>query len=125
MKNKVRVNYHSMSVLAVIVGVAGVASQFLVGWEPLSFMLTLAALGGLIGGSDSYEQEERLQLERSYKPAFEWLLLVVLSLYAIIELAKWLHFTDPVIFLNGHWPGVMIAMMCVFMGIAGLRKRRG
>jgi hypothetical protein len=123
MKNKYSVNFHFMSLLSIIVGVIGIASQFLAGWELLAFVMNLAVLGGLIGGSNTYELEERLKLERNYKLVFEWLLLVVLIAYAVLELAKWLPLNGVVIFLNGHWPGLVIATMCVLMGIAGLRER--
>lgn len=124
MQDKRRVNYQFMLVLALGVGILGIAFQFVPGLELLAFMLTVAVLGGLIGGSNGYEERDRQQLARSYKPAYEWLFLIILSAYAFSELSSWLHFDGAVIFLNGHWPGLIIAMMCALMGAAGFQKSR-
>jgi hypothetical protein len=118
-----KVGYQTMVILAVVVGLFGIAIQFFQGWELLSFMLTIAVLGGLIGGSKDYNERDRLTLDRSYKTAIEWLLLIILAAYAFIELSRWLPIEESVAFLDGHWPGFFIAVMCLLMGIAGLRKR--
>jgi hypothetical protein len=114
-----------MVILALIVGIIGIAFQFVSDFELLSFMLTMAVLGGLIGGNDSYEEQDRQQLRQSYKKAFEWLLLVVLAAYALIELSKWfVGIEEAAAFLNGHWPGLILSVMCIAMGIAGLQKAK-
>jgi hypothetical protein len=122
-KKKSVVNYHFMIIFTIIVGVIGVALQFLRDFELLSFMLPLAALGSLIGGSNGYEERDRQQIRRSYKTAFEWLLLVILAAYAFIACSRWFGALEKTaIFLNGHWPGLIISVMCILMGIAGFQK---
>ena len=117
------VNYHFMLIFTIIVGVIGIALLFLRDFEIMSFMLTLTALGGLIGGSNGYEERDRQQLRRSYKNAFEWLLMVVLGAYAFIECSKWLGaLENAAIFLNGHWPVLIFSVMCILMGMAGLKR---
>jgi hypothetical protein len=117
------VNYRFMTLFAIIVGIFGIALLFLPGFELLSFMLTLAVLGGLIGGSNAYQEQDRQQLDRSYKTSFEVLLLVVLAAYALIVLSKGLNILEGVAaFLNGHWPVLIISAMCIAMGIAGLKR---
>lgn len=121
-----RVSYHTMIVLAIIVGVTSLAFQFMPDGEILSFMLSVAVLGGLIAGSEDYEERDRQQLRRSYKTAFEWLLLVLMAAYAFILLSRWFVMMEgAVTFLNGHWPGFIIAAMCLLMGIAGLHRTPG
>lgn len=122
-KNGRKVNYHTMIILALIAGGLGIAFQFMPDGEILSFMLSLAALGGLISGSRDYEERDRQQLRESYKTAFEWLLLAIMAVYAFIALSRWLIIMDgAVIFLNGHWPGLTISIMCLLLGIAGLHR---
>lgn len=121
-KNGRRVGYKAMIILAVVVGVFGIVFQFFQGWELLSFMLSIAVLGGLIAGSKDYEESERQKLERSYQSAVEWLLLILLAGYAVIALSAYIQIDGAVVFLNGHWPGLLMAMMCLIMGIAGLRE---
>jgi hypothetical protein len=123
-KNRFMANYRSMLILALIVGVIGIAFQFVPDFGLLSFMLTIAVLGSLIGGENGYDEQDRQQLGRSYKTALEGLLLAVLIVYAFIEFSRWfVIFGEAVAFLNGHWPGLTLSMMCIAMGIAGFQKR--
>jgi len=120
------VGYRFMTVLALIVGIVGFALQFLPGWEFFTFFLCLAVLGGLIGGSGSYDERGRQRLRNSYKIAFEWLLLLMMAAYAFVELPRWLPAAEAVVdFLNGHWPGLVIALMCALMGISGFLPDSG
>ena len=122
---KKTISYRFMVNLALIIGIIGIVLQFIPDSGILSFMLTAAVLGGLIGGRNSYEEQDRQQLEQSYRRAFEWLLLVVLVAYALIVLSKmFVIMAGSASFLNEHWPSLMVSVMCVFMGIAGLQKTR-
>lgn len=125
MKNKNVISYHLMVILALIVGIIGILLQFIPDFGLLSFMLTTAVLGGLIGGRNGYEEQDRQQLGQSYSRVFEWLLLVILAAYALVELSKWfVGMAGVAAFLNGHWPVLMLSVMCVLMGVAGLQKVR-
>ena len=120
-----RVNYRTMIVLALIAGGFGIAVQFMPDGGILSFMVSLAALGGLIGGSNTYNEQERQQFRQSYKTAYEWLLLAIMAAYAFIVFSRWLSIVEGVaIFLNSHWPSLVISMMCLLMGLAGFQKTR-
>lgn len=124
-KNGSRVNYRTMIILATAAGVCGITFQFLPDGEILSFMVSLAALGGLMGGSKGYNEQERQQLRQSYKTAFEWLLLALMIAYAFILFSGWLQVIEgAAVFLNSHWPGLVISSMCLFMGVAGFRRMR-
>ena len=113
-----------MSILALIIGGIGILLQFMSGWEFFTFFLSVPVLGGLIGGNGGYEEQDRQQLCQSYKTAYEWLLLVIMAAYAFIELSKWLDPTNGAFnFLNGHWCGLMFAVMCALMGIAGIQGK--
>jgi CHASE2 domain-containing sensor protein len=122
-KNSHRVSYHTMTVLALIVGILGIAFQFIPDGGLLAFMLSVAVLGGLMGGSRDYEERDRQQFRQSYKTAFEWLLLAIMALYAFLLLAGLLPFmAGAVIFLNAHWPSLIISIMCLLMGMAGFYR---
>ena len=113
-----------MSILAIIVGGIGIILQFMPDWEFFTFFLSVPVLGGLIGGNSGYEEQDRQQLRQSYKTAYEGLLLVIMFAYAFIELSKWLAPTNGAFnFLNGHWCGLMFAVMCALMGIAGIQGK--
>lgn len=125
MKNGPRVNYRTMIILALIAGGVGIALQFMPDGEILAFMVSLAALGGLIGGSNAYNERDRQQLRQSYKTAYEWLLLAIMTAYAFIVFSSWSSILAGVaIFLNSHWPSLVISMMCLLMGLAGFQRTR-
>ena len=123
-RRKPIVNYHSMLILAIIVGIIAVVLLFLPDFDILAFMLTVAVLGGLIGGTNGYEELDRQRLMHGYKSAFEWLLLVLLAAYALIECSRWFGvFERTVVFLNEHWPGLIISVMCILLGISGFQRK--
>jgi hypothetical protein len=123
-QNKFKVSYRSMNILAIIVGAFGILLQFMPDWEFFSFFLSVPVLGSLISGSSSYEEQDRQQLRQSYKTAYEGLLLVIMVVYAFIEFSKWLAPANGAFnFLNAHWYGLMFAVMCALMGIAGIQGR--
>jgi hypothetical protein len=123
-KNKFKVSYRSMSTLAIIVGGVGIILQAIPGWEFFSFFLNVPVLGSLIGGDSGYEEQDRQQLRQSYKTACEGLLLVLMSAYVFIEFSKWLAPGNEAFnFLNAHWCGLVLAVMCALMGIAGIQER--
>jgi hypothetical protein len=122
MNHERRFSYHGMAVLASITGAAAIALQIWPGMELLSFMVSVAAVGGLIGGRGGYAEPERQQLTRSFQAAFEGLLLSMMLAYAFVLLANALPLlAAAAAFLNGHWPGLVISLMCLLMGLAGLR----
>jgi len=122
-KNDRTVSFRSMAILTLIVGVIGMALQFLPDFNILTSMLSVAALGGLIGARNGYTGQERLQLGQSYRGAFEGLLLLIMAAYALVELSKWLTaMAGLAAFLNAHWPVLMLSLMCIAMGLSGLRN---
>ena len=124
-ENKFKVSYRFMNILAIIVGGVSIILQFMPDWNFFSFFLSVPVLGSLIGGSGGFEDQERQQLRQSYKTAYEGLLLVIMAAYAFIEFSKWLAPTNAAFnFLNGHWCGLLFAVMCALMGIAGIQRRR-
>ena len=120
-KANLRLDYHFMAVLAVVVGAVTVALQLIPGFELISFVLSVAALGGLMSATPSYDDQAGQRLNGSYKAAFEWLLLIVMAAYALKELARWLPIVGVTTSLNAHWPGLLLATMCFVMGLAGLK----
>ena len=124
-KSRVRVSYRFIVILTLVVGIIGIAFLFIPDFELLSFMLTVAVLGSLAAGNNSYEEWERLQLRQSYQKAFEGLLLVVMVAYALIKFSQLVIFLEAAAtFLNNHWPVLILSMMCITIGIAGLQKGR-
>jgi hypothetical protein len=121
-KNGPKVTYRIMAILAVVVGVAIFVVQFLPGpATEMAVLLCPVMLGGLIGGAGDYRAHERAALDRSYRKTFEWLFLIVFCTYALLMLSRWLiPLEAAAAFLGSTWPGLMLSVMCMLMGITGL-----
>ena len=125
-RGKPTVNYRFMLVLAIVVGIISIVLLFLPDFDLLAFMLTVAVLGGLIGGTNGYEEQDRQHFMHGYKFAFEWLLLVLLTACALIACSKWFGvFAGTVDFLNEHWPALIISVMCILLGVSGFQRKIG
>jgi hypothetical protein len=119
---KPRLTYRFMIIFTIIVGVISIALLFLPDFDLLSIVLSCAALGGLIGGRASYETIDRQRLRNSYKGAFEWLLLFLLFAFAFIASSEWFGFGEgAVVFINEHWPSLLVSIMCILLGVAGFQ----
>jgi hypothetical protein len=122
-KKRVVMKYRSMLILAIIAGVMGILFLFAPDFELLSFMVTVAVLGGLIGGRNDYDESERQQLDHSYKTVFEWFLMVMLFAFTLIAFLPWIPaLQGPITILNAQWPCLVLSILCILMGIAGFKK---
>ncbi len=116
-------NYHYMIVLAIIVGILSLVLQFFPGYEILAFVLVVVAMGGLLSGSHQFAGKDRNYTRRYFKIAFDWLIVTLLVAYASIVLSQWLTAMQGMIdFLNAHWAGLILSMMCIVLGVCGLLK---
>ena len=123
-KPSLQLDYHSMAVLAVVVGVLTIALQLVPGFELISFMLTVAALGGLLSGTTAHDDQAHQRRANSHKVGLEALLLIIMAAYALMEISSWLGFQGVSAALSARWPGLLLAIMCLVMGLAGLRAGR-
>lgn len=118
---KFAVTYRHMLILAVVAGLMGLALLAMADGEMLAVVLAVGAIGSLIGGTAGYAPGERQLLARTYQTAFEWLLLELMVAYAFIVLTNWLGVLGgAVAFINLHWPPVMLTVMSLGLGAAGL-----
>ena len=117
-------SYRTMAVLAVVVGVVSMILQFFPDLGIMAFMLSTVVPGGLIGMEPRSEERDRQQLGQNYKKIIEWLFLFFVCAYALVVVSQWLGImAGTVTFLNNHWPGLILAVMCTFIGIAGLQMK--
>lgn len=107
-----------LAAFAVAVGILAVPLQLLSGGE-LAALLSVVVLGGTVAGINGLEMRT---LARIYQGAFEALFLCVLVGYAIVVAARWLPVAQSLVSqINDQWPGLLMAIMCIFVGIAALR----
>jgi len=123
-KPSLPLDHHAMAVLAVAVGVLTIALRLVPGFELISFMLSVAALGGLLSSTTTHDDQAPQRPANSYKVGFEALLLIVMATYALMEVSSWLGDQTVSAALSSHWPGLLLSIMCLVMGLAELRAGR-
>jgi hypothetical protein len=121
-KNRQRIA-PSMMFFTLFAGITGFVYQFMLDGSILTFMVTTAAIGGLVGTSKDFDERDRQLLWQSYAKAFEYLFVAIYIAYSLIVLANWLHIGTGIIgFINEHWLSILVSAMCILLGGIGLRN---
>lgn len=116
-------NYQMMIVFALMCGVFSIVVQFFDGFEAIGLVLATSGMASLIGGAKGKADSEPHLLEKSYKTSFEWLLLIFMFAFAFLMTSNSFHvFIGANEFINAHWPGLVLSVMCIVLAISGLRK---
>lgn len=101
-----------ISMLVLIAGIMGIAFQIFPHMEMMAFIVALAGVGGLIASSQTFDERETQLLWKSFGQAFQWLLMVVFFLYAIVVVLKWFGIAVGYLrFLENQCLGLTISSM--------------
>lgn len=115
--------YKMMIVFSLFSGVMSFAIQFLEGFELLGFLLAVTGMGGLFGGERGKEASGPRLMEKSFKLAFEWLIMILMLAFTFLVFSNIFHiFVGANDFINAHWPGLMLSVVCIVLASSGLRK---
>lgn len=115
----------SMMAIVLLAGLLGVAVQFLGDLSFMAVFVGIGVFGGLVATSSTFDEGERQLLSQTYSTAVQWLFFALLVAYAFLEVSQWLNAASSIAaFLNAHWPGLTVSMICVLLGVAGLRLFR-
>lgn len=107
--------------LLVFAGLFGLVVQALMpDGEMLAFMTGLAGVGGLVAAGQKCDEREQQLISQAFSSAFQWLLIVLLFISAFYATLTALNLSSELaLFLNEHWTGFMVSVMCLLLGIAG------
>ena len=123
-RNRQQVGY-GMSGLCLFAGITGFFYQFMPDGILLTFMVCVVAVLGLVNQSKSFDERENQLLLQSYGTAFIYLFFAILLVYLFEIIFGKLPFIAPIIAtLNTHWVGIMMSVICMLIGIAGIRNFR-
>ncbi len=123
-RNRQQVGY-GMSGLCLFAGITGFFYQFMPDGILLTFMVCVVAVLGLVNQSKSFDERENQLLLQSYGTAFIYLFFAILLVYLLEIIFGKLTFIAPIInTLNTHWVGIMMSVICMLIGIAGIRNFR-
>ena len=116
-------NYRAMIIITLICGFMSIIMQLFAGFELPGFMLAVVGIGSFWGNSKGIASSERQLPEKSFKTAFEWLLLIMMAAMAFLMISNGYRVLPKANdFLSTHWPGLMLSVMCIVLAISGLRK---
>lgn len=115
----------SMSIINLAAGVTGFFYQFMADGTFLTFLVCMAALVGLVENRKEMDERDAQLLDQSYSSAFMYLFFAVVLVFLFQLFFGKLPFVIPIInAMNAHWVGIMASVMCVMIGISGIRNYR-
>lgn len=115
----------SMSIINLAAGVTGFFYQFMADGTFLTFLVCMAALVGLVENRKEMDERDAQLLDQSYSSAFMYLFFAVVLVFLFQLFFGKLPFVAPIInAMNAHWVGIMASVMCVMIGISGIRNYR-
>lgn len=114
-----------ISVTSLAAGVTGFFYQFMADGTFLTFLVCMVALLGFGNNRKDLDERDIKLLEQSYSQAFMGVFGVVLLVFLFQLYFGKLPFAAEIIaVINAHWTGIMVSIMCIFIGIAGIRSFR-
>ena len=114
-----------MTRLVLIAGILGIAFQIFPDMEMMTFIVTLTGVGSLAASSQTFDERETQLLRKSYGQAFQWLITVLFFSYTLVVLLKWFAIAEGFLtFFGNHSLGITISIMCILLGVAGVRTFR-
>lgn len=114
-----------MSITNLVAGVTGFFYQFMSDGAFLTFLVCMVALLGFVNNRKDLDERDLKLLEQSYSTAFMYLFAVVLLVFLFqLYFGKQPFAAEIIAVINAHWTGIMASLMCIFIGLAGIRSFR-
>ena len=115
----------SMSIINLAAGVTGFFYQFMADGTFLTFLVCMSALVGIVENRKEMDERDAQLLDQSYSSAFMYLFFAIVLIFLFQLFFGKLQFVVPIInAMNAHWVGIMASVMCVMIGITGIRNYR-
>lgn len=114
-----------MIVTVLFAGLFGITVQFFGDLKDIAIFIGIAVFGALVASSNNFDEREQQLLSQTHSMAFQWLFFALLVAYAFLEVSERLNAANGMtVFLNTHWLGLTVSLICLFLGVAGLRLFR-
>jgi uncharacterized membrane protein len=122
-KKRFVMSYRMMIIFSLVAGAVSIGLHLVEGFELLGFMLAVSGIATLFGVNKVAIDSQPSLPEKSFKTAFEWLLLIMMAAMAFLMISNGYRVLPKANdFLSTHWPGLMLSVMCIVLAISGLRK---
>lgn len=116
----------SMMIIVLWTGLLGIAVQFNDSVKNLAIWLGVLNVFCLAITSQRYfDEREQQLLHQSFSSAFQWLAVLLLVTFGILQASESLGIIENVaLFINSHWIGLAVSLMAAMLGMIGLRALR-
>jgi len=112
----------SMMILVLWAGLFGIAVQFIESVKDLAIFAGMVEFFSLVVTSRKFDEREQQLLNQSYSLTFQWLIIILLVTYGFLQVSERLNIANNIAsFINTHWVGMIVSVICVLLGITGLR----
>ena len=111
----------SLMILVLWAGVVGIAFQLVESVKDLAIFTGMATFFSLTISSRKFDEREQQLLSQAYSITFQWLAVILLVIYAFLQISARASFAgDVALFLNTHWIGIVVSVICTILGGAGI-----
>lgn len=116
----------STMIIVLWAGLIGIAVQFNDSVKNLAIWLGVLNVFCLaITSREYFDEREQQLLHQSFSSAFQWLGILLLVTFWILQASESLGIAENVaLFINSHWIGLTVSLMATMLGLIGLRAFR-
>jgi len=115
----------SFMVMVLWAGIVGIAFQFNESVKDLAIFTGMVTFFSLGITSRKFDEREQQLLSQAYSITFQWLAVVLLIVYGFLQLSDRLTFAGGIAaFINSHWIGMTVSIICCLLGGVGVRLFR-
>jgi hypothetical protein len=112
----------SLMILVLWAGIVGIAFQLNESVKDLAIFTGMVTFFSLGISSRKFDEREQQLLSQAYSITFQWLAVVLLVIYAFLQISALTNFASGIaLFLNTHWMGITVSVVCAILGAAGIR----
>ncbi len=111
----------SLMILVLWAGVVGIAFQLNESVKDLAIFTGMVTFFSLTISSRKFDEREQQLLSQAYSITFQWLAVILLACYAFLQISAQANFGAGIaLFLNTHWIGIVVSVICTILGGAGI-----
>jgi hypothetical protein len=111
----------SLMIMVLWAGIVGLAFQLNESIKDLAIFTSMVTFFSLTISSRKFDEREQQLLSQAYSITFQWLAVILLVVYVFLQISARANFAgDIALFLNSHWIGITVSIICTILGVTGI-----
>jgi hypothetical protein len=111
----------SIMIMVLWAGIVGIAFQLNESVKDLAIFTGMVTFFSLVISSRKFDERELQLLSQAYSITFQWLAVILLVIYIFLQISARANFAGGIaLFLNAHWIGITVSVICAILGGAGI-----